>query len=364
VKLAALFAPDSVFRIYAFSAFLTVVVLLAILIGLGPTALFLALVLVGLEVTFSFDNAVVNAKILQRMPPFWQKMFLTVGILVAVFGMRLVLPIVLVAITASLDFASVVGLALNDPDVYAAHLQEAHPVISAFGGMFLLMLFLDFMLDKSRKIHWIALIEKSFKRIGQLNQVSVIIALLTIMLVTQAAGGEQKFIVITAGIAGMITYLIIHALTGFFEKKHESRTQQAVSAASLAQAGLFNFIYLEVLDASFSFDGVIGAFAITNQVAIIAAGLGIGAIWVRSMTVHLAKKHVLAKYRYLDHGAHYAIGVLAGILLVGIAHETSEVVTGTIGIAIIIAAFGSSIVYNRRQAMASQNVSESSTTDG
>ena len=88
------------------------------------------------------------------------------------------------------------------------------------------------------------------------------------------------------------------------------------------------FLYLEVLDASFSFDGVIGAFAITNDIVLMALGLGIGAMYVRSLTVYLVRQGTLDDYVYLEHGAHYAIGALAVILLVTIQYEINEVITG------------------------------------
>ena len=88
------------------------------------------------------------------------------------------------------------------------------------------------------------------------------------------------------------------------------------------------FLYLEVLDASFSFDGVIGAFAITNDIVLMALGLGIGAMYVRSLTVYLVRQGTLDDYVYLEHGAHYAIGALAVILLVTIQYEINEIITG------------------------------------
>ena len=85
--------------------------------------------------------------------------------------------------------------------------------------------------------------------------------------------------------------------------------------ALAGKAAFFMFLYLEVLDASFSFDGVIGAFAITNDIVLMALGLGIGAMYVRSLTVYLVRQGTLDDYVYLEHGAHYAIGALAVILL-------------------------------------------------
>ena len=122
-------------------------------------------------------------------------------------------------------------------------------------------------------------------------------------------------------------------------------------AKASGKAGFFLFLYLEVLDAAFSFDGVIGAFAITTDPILIALGLGlIGAMFVRSLTVFLVRKGTLQDYVYLEHGAHWAIGALATILLVGIGFHVNEVVTGLIGVAFIGAAFLSSIMRNRKLA--------------
>jgi hypothetical protein len=120
------------------------------------------------------------------------------------------------------------------------------------------------------------------------------------------------------------------------------------SAVGVAgRAAFFLFLYLEALDASFSFDGVIGAFAITQDIFIIATGLGVGAMYIRSITVYLVRKGTLSDYVYLEHGAHWAIGALAVILLVTIKHEVPEVVTGLVGVGFIGAAFISSLIRNR-----------------
>ena len=103
-----------------------------------------------------------------------------------------------------------------------------------------------------------------------------------------------------------------------------------------------------MLDASFSFDGVVGAFAITDMIFVIALGLGIGACYIRALTVYLVRKGTLAEYVYLEHGAHWAIGALAVLLFVTIRVEGSRLVTGLIGVGFIGAALVSSIVRNRR----------------
>jgi hypothetical protein len=122
------------------------------------------------------------------------------------------------------------------------------------------------------------------------------------------------------------------------------------------KAAFFLFLYLEVLDASFSFDGVIGAFAISQDIFVIATGLGVGALYIRSLTVYLVRQGTLNDYVYLEHGAHWAIGALAVLLLVTIKYEIPEVVTGLIGVGFIIAAFISSVLRNRRSVDPAQPV--------
>jgi hypothetical protein len=108
-------------------------------------------------------------------------------------------------------------------------------------------------------------------------------------------------------------------------------------------------MYLEVLDASFSFDGVIGAFAITNDVVIIMLGLAIGAMFVRSMTVFLVEKGTLQEFVYLEHGAHYAIGILALIMFASVEYHIPEWFTGLSGVAFIIVSLWSSLRYKKEQ---------------
>jgi len=340
-------SSDSLASLYAFSFLVSAAVFLVVGVASGPAALLTVLILSALEITFSFDNAVVNAKVLQKMPEFWQRMFMTVGIFIAVFGMRLVLPILLVALTAGLSMGDVVRLALEHPDQYAHYLARAHPVIASFGGIFLLMIFLEFILDYGRKIQWFRALERPLTKIGRLRQISPLCSLIVLVSVAHFLGGDDTLIVLIAGVLGIIAYLAIRSIAEVFELKQEKELRHnLISRHALMRAGFVNFLYLELLDASFSFDGVIGAFAITNMVLLIAAGLGVGAVWVRSMTLHIVRRNALLKYRYLDHGAHYAIGALAVMLLLGIRYEIPEALTGSIGMVIIGFALFSSWRYN------------------
>lgn len=339
-----------------------------------------------LEISLSFDNAVVNAGVLRKMNAFWQKIFLTIGILIAVFGMRLVFPVVIVAVSAKVGPIEAVQVALDNPERYEQLVTDAHPAIAAFGGIFLLMIFLDFILAE-REHKWIAWLERPLAKLGKVDMLSCCIALIVLLVSAMTfataahqhggAHADKSATVLLAGVAGLITYLIVGGLSSHFEHKleeeeeaEEEREEEArrqgkdPSLVGLAgKAAFFMFLYLEVLDASFSFDGVIGAFAITNHIFWMALGLGIGAMYVRSLTVYLVRQGTLDDYVYLEHGAHYAIGALAVILVITIKYQINEVVTGLIGVVLIAASFWSSVVRNRRVAAAGGDGGDSDDDD-
>ena len=366
-------------RIFGWSYAVTAVSLVVALLYGGWEALLLCAILGILEISLSFDNAVVNATVLERMSAWWQKIFLTIGILIAVFGMRLVFPLLIVGVTANLNPVEAMTLALerrpeSDPTSYAHLLNEAYPQIAAFGGMFLFMLFLDWVFTEREHV-WLAWLERPLAKIGQLNRLSVVIAVVALVLLATFLA-EDSAVVLIAGSLGLITYLAVNGLGDFFEQVGQKQMDEVDAAGSApsngsgpselakatGKAGFFLFLYLEVLDAAFSFDGVIGAFAITTDPILIALGLGlIGAMFVRSLTVFLVRKGTLADYVYLEHGAHWAIGALATILLIGIGYHVNEVVTGLVGVAFIGAAFLSSVLRNRR--LAAQGVETRKSAD-
>ncbi|MEU2876471.1 DUF475 domain-containing protein [Streptomyces sp. NPDC007070] len=357
-------------KTFGWSFAITVLGLIASVFYGGWTAFGVVAILAVLEISLSFDNAVVNAGILKKMNAFWQKIFLTVGVLIAVFGMRLVFPVVIVAVTAKMGPIEAVHLAFSDKDRYQQLVTDAHPAIAAFGGMFLLMIFLDFIFE-DRDIQWLRWIERPLAKLGKVDMLSVCIALIVLLITSftfathahQHGGGhaDKAQTVLIAGIAGLITYMVVGGLSGFFEDRledEEEREHEEEEAAARSgkqkpaivlagQAAFFMFLYLEVLDASFSFDGVIGAFAITNDIVMMALGLGIGAMYVRSLTVYLVRQGTLDDYVYLEHGAHYAIGALAVILMVTIQYQINEVITGLVGVVLIAWSFWSSVRRNR-----------------
>lgn len=309
---------------------LTVIALAGTLIFGGLQTAIVVAILAVLEVSLSFDNAVVNAKILGRMSEYWQKIFLTVGIAIAIFGMRLVFPLAVVSIAGGIGPLRVLDLALAHPDQYASILISAHPAIAAFGGIFLLMIFLDWLFE-DKEIKWLKFIEEPMSKIGRLDYLSIILSLLMLGLSALTFGHAHEVQILSAGVFGLLSYLAVSSLSSVFDEDS--------TALKAGKAGFFTFLYLELLDASFSFDGVTGAFAVSNQILIIALGLGIGALYIRSLTVYLVRKGTLSDYIYLEHGAHYAIGALALLLFVSLAYEIPEIVTGIIGVGFILASF-------------------------
>lgn len=294
---------------------------------------FIALILAVLEISLSFDNAVVNATVIKKMDEVWKRRFLTWGILLAVFGMRLVFPVLIVTIIAKINPLEAFMLSIQAPDKYAEIMTSVHLTVAAFGGMFLYMVFLHFFMNEDKEEHWVKFIEKPLVVVSQYKGIELITALVTLLAITSAIKPEDQMKFLVPGLWGMITYMIVHSFSEWLEEKDLAQASQT----SLMSAGFGMFLYLEVLDASFSFDGVIGAFAITTSLIQIMIGLSIGAFFVRSLTLYLVEKETLNQIRFLEHGAFYALGALAMMMLLDYFFHIPEWFTGVIG-AVILAA--------------------------
>lgn len=321
-------------RSFWLSSAISLLVLGYVLVSLGVGAGFIALVLAAIEFAFSFDNAVINAKILTLMSPLWQRLFLSVGIIIAIFGVRAFLPVIIVGLTAHLPLGVVTDLAFHHPEQYAHELEAARPAITAFGGAFLLLLALHFFIS-DKKVHWFKTIEQPLSRYEG-KGLPLIIAIFVIAGLALLPENKHKLVAFVAGVIGLAAFEAISGLILLMNKLFGNGNGE--SAHRVGWAAFATFLYLEVLDASLSFDGVIGAFAITNEVVLIAAGLGIGAVWVRSLTVYMVKRRMLEAYKYLEHGAHYAIGVLAVTMLLGVVIEVPDILTGVLCLGLIAAA--------------------------
>ena len=301
-------------------------------------------VLAALEIALSFDNAIVNANKLKDMTPVWQRRFLTWGILIAVFGMRIVFPLMIVAIFAWINPFAAIHLALADPEEYTHIIEGAHGSITAFGGTFLMMVALPFFVDEDKSIDWITHLERALRRCGSVRGLEIAFVLAIVLVVSEIIHPESRGTFLGSALAGLIAFTLVDGLGNLLDQPSGS------VAAIGARGGLGAFLYLEMLDASFSFDGVIGAFALTSNILLIAIGLGVGAMYVRSMTIMLVDKGTLQHFRYLEHGAFYSIFALSLIMFLQSAMHIPETITGFIGVALIGLALFSSIRHNRKQA--------------
>ena len=307
--------------------------------------LWIVFVLSILEVSLSFDNAVVNATVLREMDPVWQQRFLTIGILIAVFGMRIVFPIAIVSIAANIGPWAAIELSLGDPEEYERIVSAAHIGIAGFGGAFLAMVGLTFFFDEDKDVHWIASLERTINRFSNVPAVEIGFVLALLYGVSTLLTPEDALTFLTAGVLGLLTFIGVNALGALIEEGEAKKK----AAGEVVRSGLGGFLYLEVLDASFSFDGVIGAFALSNNMIVIALGLSVGAMFVRSMTIHLVRAGTLSQFRYLEHGAFWAIIVLGIIMLVSARYHIPETFTGLIGAVLIGLSLWWSIRHNRAE---------------
>ena len=304
--------------------------------------LMIGAVLAILEISLSFDNAIVNANKLAQMTPVWQKRFLTWGILIAVFGMRIIFPLLIVVIAAGIGPWEALVLAATKPNDYARIIGEAHLSIAAFGGTFLMMVALRYFIDEGKEVDWIRALECQLRRCASVRGLEIALVLGVVLIFATVLPHDELGRFLFAAVGGLLTFLAVEVLGHVLDQR-----EAAMGAA--AQGGFGAFLYLEVLDASFSFDGVIGAFALTHNLFLIAIGLGIGAMYVRSMTIMLVERQTLSEFRYLEHGAFYSILVLSIIMFAQTLWHIPELVTGVLGSGFIGVALISSILHNRRQ---------------
>ena len=297
-------------------------------------ALYIVLLLAILEISLSFDNAVVNAKVLETMTPLWQKRFILYGIPIAVFGMRFLFPLIIVAVAGGYGIGEVFNLALHNHEKYKLILHKVNDLIYAFGGAFLFMVFLDFLFDENREVKWIKPLESNWfiHKIAQAEHTEIIIALVVGLFLTATFNSASVALAYFTGV-------LLHSVL---------ITVDELMNSNGVRNGLVGLLYLEVLDASFSFDGVIGAFALSSDIFIIMIGLGIGAIFVRSLTLHMVEKKTLDEYRYLEHGAHYAILALALLMFIKMFTDINDLIVGTVGIFFIIISVLHSIIEKRK----------------
>ncbi|MFT3689906.1 DUF475 domain-containing protein [Paenirhodobacter sp.] len=301
--------------------------------------LLIASILAVLEISLSFDNAIVNANRLREMSHKWQRRFLTWGIVIAVFGMRIIFPLLIVVIAAKIGPVEAVKLAATQPAEYARIIGEAHVSIAAFGGAFLMMVALSYFVDGDKEVDWIAALERRLRACASIRGLEIGFVLLLVMLFTWILPPATENTFLFSAIAGLVTFLGVEVLGQVLDR--------ASMASEAAKGGVGAFLYLEVLDASFSFDGVIGAFALTQNLFLIAIGLGIGAMYVRSMTIMLVERNTLAQFRYLENGAFWSVLILSMVMFAQTLIHVPEVVTGLLGATLIGLSLISSLRFRR-----------------
>jgi hypothetical protein len=194
------------------------------------------------------------------------------------------------------------------------------------------MVSLKFFIDEDKSIDWIVGLEKSLRKWGSIRGFEIAVVLLIISFMSQVVHANQQASFLLSAISGLLVFTLVDGLGSFLDAYSSS-----------------TFLYLEVLDASFSFDGVIGAFALTTNIILIAIGLGIGAMYVRAMTIMLVEKGTLQQFRYLEHGAFYSIFALSIIMFAQSIIEVPETITGAIGAIIIGLSLYSSISHNKKE---------------
>jgi hypothetical protein len=323
---------------------------LVVVLGLqGLEAAWITLVLLLLEISLSFDNAVVNARVLDKLTPGQQRFFLTWGLVIPVFGVRFIGPLALVSLAGGVGMGEALDAALHHPQHYRELLDLAEPRILAFGGMFLLMVFLRYFFDEAKTLHWLKPLERRLSDAGRIEALEVALALIILLLLVAAIPNGLRAEVMISGVIGLVLQLLSTSLAQAFGTEEEAAGRLA------AGGGLASLIYLELLDASFSLDGTIGAFAISQHLGLILTGLGLGALFIRSLTLMLSREKALDKLVYLEHGAHYAIGALGLLMLTGILLErwqlnVPEWLSGLIGVVLLSFALFDSLRQGKRAA--------------
>jgi hypothetical protein len=335
-------------RIFGFAHTVAIAALIGGFIVGGTQGLIVVALLGVLEIAVSFDNAIVNATVLARMNRYWQRMFMTVGVLIAAVGMRLVLPLAIVAVGAHLTPWSAVNLAYADPNRYHSLLMTAQPGIAAFGGLFLLMIALAFFREE-REVHWWPAMEKRLPALLGRRGVPILIALLFTVIAGGTVPAQDHTRVIAGCLIGLVCYLGVHSLAGHVADRADADGAPRPRTTVEGRSAFLLFVYLELLDATFSMDSVMGGFSVTLDIALITLGLAIGAGYIRALTVYVVRRGTLDEYRYLEHGAYYSIALLSVLLLWEVWRDVPDWVTAVAGGVVILLAFITSIWVKRQE---------------
>jgi hypothetical protein len=253
------------------------------------------------EVISSIDNAIINANVLKTMPARFRKIFLFWGLLFAVFIVRGILPFVIVWLAnTDLSIAQVITSTFSGTDEVKESLEASKPLLLLGGGIYLFFVFLSWLFLEEKKYAFF--VEGFIHRQGAWFY--AVTSIVTTVLVYFAL--QESPALALAATIGVSAFFITD---GF--KKNSEQTEKNLSSKSMS--GWSKILYLEALDASFSIDGVIGAFAFTMSVPLIILGNGLGALVVRQFTIKGID--FIARFAFLKNGAMYAIGFLGGVMI-------------------------------------------------
>jgi hypothetical protein len=291
-----------------------------------------------IEISMSFDNAVVNEQKLKNMSSFWRQAFFWFGIPIAVVGMRFLVPLEIVSNIESISLHDAYNLAVNAPDKFSESLKQAHAAIAGFGGAFLMLTAFEFFGGDEKEESWLPG-EGILAKIGVVRGLEFVAVFVALMIGYHVSGSVPM---VLAGIGGCIVFVAMSALKQSMEHIDSWLGQSTITALRILQGGLGGFLYLEVLDASFSLDGVVAAFAISKNIWVVAAGLGVGAIFVRELTLWMVKTGASATFKYLPNGAFWSILVLSLTMFVSVIHEVPDLLVSISSVGFIVAALISS----------------------
>ena len=202
------------------------------------SVLWIIVVLSVLEISLSFDNAVVNASVLKEMDDVWQRRFLTWGIAFAVFGMRAVFPLAIVAIAAGIGPVQALNLSLSDPQQYERIVSSAHVAIAGFGGAFLALVGSKFFFDAEKEVHWIRTLERWLSSFARVPAIEVGLLLLTMFFISLLLNDADALSFLVAGMLGIVTFIAVEGISKWLEYKDELRR----AAGAMVRSGLGGFI--------------------------------------------------------------------------------------------------------------------------
>lgn len=304
------------------------------------TTIIIILGLIVFEVVSSVDNAIINAHVLKTMSQKWRKIFLIWGIFFAVFVIRGLVPLLVVWLSVpQLGFVGVFQAAFSGSSDFAHQVEANKGMILLGAGVFMLLLYLHWLFLEKKDPYFVP--DKLVK-----EQHGVwFFAFAAVILVSLLYLAKASPALMLSAAVGNAVFFIIY---GFREQaeKQEEKLQGPNNMSDLSK-----LMYLEVLDASFSFDGVFGAFAFTTAIPLILIGNGIGALVVRQLTISGIDK--VANYKWLKNGAMTSIGILGLIMISeGFGLEIPEYLPTALTLALVGLTFWSSHKLLKKQKIA------------